>query len=417
MTGLRPTPPPGTSHANRPADPRAGWLIVAALVLTGLTMRSAVTSVGPLLTELRQGLHISSGAAGVITTLPVLCFATIGSLAPRLAHRFGYHRVVVLALAASTVGLLTRALARSFWVFLLLSVLALAGGAIANILMPSLVKQHFPHQIGRMTAAYTTALAFGMTAAAGFSVPIADASGSWRYGLGVWAALSAVALLPWLATIRGDRPEPEHGGSRIALSRLARSRTAWALTVMFGFQSMQAYISFGWFAEFFRHQGLSATQAGWLVAFYAGLSIPVSMLVPSLAARGQRRLVVVMSGCCALAYLGMLLAPLGGAWLWMTLAGTGAGTFPLSLTMIGLRSREITMTSSLSGFVQAVGYLIAGGGPWLVGYLLDATDQNWTWPIVLLLFALAMSSAGGWLASRDVRVDDELAPADPAFRR
>lgn len=393
----------------QPTESRAsGWLVVLALVLTGLTMRAAVTSVGPVLTELRAGLHISSGLAGVITTLPVLCFAGMGATAPWLAHHFGVHRVVVVSLAAATAGLLLRALSGSFWLFVALSVLALAGGAIANVMMPSLVKDHFPNRIGLITAAYTTALAVGMTAAAGLTVPIEHAAGSWRMAVGVWAALSAVAVLPWLPTLRRDHAEAEPAQRPLPLGIFRHSRTAWALTIMFAFQSMQAYISFGWFAELFRHKGLSATAAGLLVAFFAALSIPVSTVIPSIAARGQRRLVAVMVASSLIAYLGLLFAPVGGAWLWMTLAGIGSGMFPLSLTMLGLRSRSVRTTSSLSAFVQTAGYLIAGCGPLLVGYLLDATAQDWTWPILLLLAALTFSAVGGWYAACDVKVEDEL---------
>jgi CP family cyanate transporter-like MFS transporter len=387
---------------------QAGGLIVVALILTGFTMRAAVTSVGPVLTELRSGLEISSGAAGIVTTLPVLCFAAIGSNAPRLAHRFGFHRVVVFALAAATGGVLARAFAGSLWLFVLLSLLALAGGAVANVLMPSLVKQHFPDQIGRMTAAYTTALAVGMTSSAGLTVPISDAAGSWRFGLGCWAVLFGLAILPWLPTLRADKPDHRHAEPRVPMSRLIRSRTTWALTVMFAFQSMQAYISFGWFPEFFRHEGLDGTRAGLLVSLFAAVSIPVSLVIPALAVRRQRPLIAVMAGCALAGYCGLVIAPLGGAWLWMALAGIGGGMFPLSLTMLGLRSRLIAVTSALSAFTQTVGYLIAGTGPLLVGFLLDITGGDWTWPFVLLFAALLLSAAGGWYASRDLRVDDEI---------
>jgi CP family cyanate transporter-like MFS transporter len=185
---------------------------------------------------------------------------------------------------------------------------------------------------------------------------------------------------------------------------------AWAITVMFAFQSMQAYISFGWFANFFRHEGMDATQAGLRVALFASLSIPVSVVIPTVAQRRLRPLIVVITASSAIAYAGLLTAPIGGSWVWMCLAGIGAGMFPLSLTMLGLRSREARTTAALSAFVQTWGYLIAGAGPVLVGLLLDATG-DWTWPFLLLCLALALSGAGAWYASRQVQVDDELNPA------
>lgn len=396
-----------TVEGSPPAD-RRRWLIVAAIVLTGLTMRVAVTSVGAVLTDLERGLHASSSAAGIITTLPVIAFAGIGFLGPRLAHRFGEHRLVAAALLATTAGLVLRAVAGSVWMFAVLSMLALTGGAIANVLLPALVKRHFPDRIGTMTAVYTTSLALGLTASAGFTAPLAELGGqSWRFGIGAWALLSAVAVLPWLPMLAGDRPDPASRPDRVPLSWLLRSKLAWALVLMFGTQSFQAYIAFGWFTDFFRHHNLDATEAGLLLAFYAALSIPVSMAIPALAVRGQRLIVVVLSAAGLISYLGMLTAPVAGAWLWMLLGGISGGMFPLALTMIGLRSRQIPTTAALSAFVQGIGYLLAGAGPLLVGVLLGISD-SWTWPLVLLILAVLGSAASGWYAARPDFVDDQL---------
>lgn len=388
---------------------RQRWLIIAALVLTGLNMRVAVSSVGAVLDDLESGLHTSSGVAGIITSLPVVAFAGIGSLGPRLSRRFGEHRLLTAALLTAAAGLVLRAIAGNVALFAVLSMLALAGGAMANVLMPALVKRHFPGQIGTFTAVYTTSLAVGTTAAAGLTIPLADLGGhSWRFGIGSWAVLTGLAILPWLATLRGDRPEPDNRRVPPA-GRLVRSKLAWALALMFGAQSFQAYIAFGWFANFFRHNHLPAAEAGLLVAFYSALSIPISMVIPAIAVHGQRRLVLGLATAGVLSYAGMLAAPVAGAWLWMLLGGISSGMFPLTLTMIGLRSRDLATTAPLSAFVQGIGYLIAGTGPILVGVLLGLSN-SWTWPLIALLLAALSSGSAGWYAGRPVFVEDELGP-------
>jgi CP family cyanate transporter-like MFS transporter len=383
------------------------WLLVAALVLTGLSMRTAVTSTGAVLDDLQTDLHAGSGVAGLITTLPVICFAALGWATPRLSHRFGAQRLLVAALVLMTFGLVLRAVVGSIWAFLLLSLLALSGGAISNVLMPSLVKRHFPDQIGRMTAVYTTALAIGMTASAGLTVPIGRLADGWRLGLGVWALLSAVAVLPWLPTLRRDRPDPdvERG---LSASRLVHSRTAWLLMIFFAFQSFQAYVAFGWFAKLLHAHGISSDTAGWMVALIAATSIPVSMVVPSVAPHRYRLVIAVISLSYLIAYVGLAVAPVGGAWLWMALTGIGSAMFPLALTMIGLRARTAETTAALSAFVQAIGYIVAGTGPLLFGVLYGATG-GWTLPLALLFIALAIAFVSGWLAARPTYVDDELA--------
>jgi CP family cyanate transporter-like MFS transporter len=392
-----------------PTGARLRIILVAALVLTGLSMRTAVTSVGAVLDDLQHGLHTTSGVAGVITTLPVVCFAVIGALTPRMSFRFGAHQLLVVALILMTIGMMLRPLTSSVLPFALLSVLALTGGAISNVLLPSLVKLHFPDRIGRMTAVYTTALAVGTTAAAGLTVPIGNLGDGWRLGLGSWAVLSAVAVLPWLPTVRHDRPttgEPRGLSARA----LVRSRTAWTLTVFFAFQSFQAYIAFGWFAKFLHRHGLSTGTAGWMLALLSAVGIPVSMIVPTIAPRLHRRVIVALSAAYLVAYAGLAVAPVGGAWVWMTLVGLGSGMFPLALTMIGLRARTAETTAALSAFVQAIGYIVAGAGPLLFGVLYGATN-HWAWPLSLLFVALAVALAAGWMAARPCFVDDELAPS------
>ena len=74
-------------------------------------------------------------------------------------------------------GLTGRVLTDSATVFLLLTFLSLAGMATTNVLLPSLVKRHFPDRIGVMTAIYTTALAIGLTAAFTLTVPFSRSAG------------------------------------------------------------------------------------------------------------------------------------------------------------------------------------------------------------------------------------------------
>ena len=371
--------------------------LVVALALTGLTMRTAVTSVGAALDDIETGLHSSSAMSGLLTTLPVICFAGLGSVSPRLAARLGRHRLLVGALLVSAVGTVLRALVGSTWLFLVLSVLALTGGAVANVLLPALVKEHFPDRIGAMTAVYTTALAVGTTAAAGLTVPLGELGGGWRFGIGVWALFAVVAVVPWVPTLRREI-RPATGSQPSLLRELARSRTAWALTGFFGTQSMSAYIGFGWMARFMHAHGVSDATAGWMVALLSAIGIPISMLVPVVPPARHRLLVLVLAACWAASYAGLGAAPVGGAWLWMVLYGVGGGMFPLSLTMIGLRSADPATVAALSAFVQSIGYVVAGLGPLLFGVLYGATG-SWAAPLGLLWVSLAFAILTGWVAA------------------
>jgi len=388
---------------------RHSWLLVGALTLTGFSMRTAVTSVGAVLDDIQHDLHVSSGVAGLVTTLPVVCFAGLGALTPKLGRRVGGHRLLAISLVISALGLALRPVGSSVLWFAFGSLLALSGGAVSNVLLPSLVKEHFPDRIGAMTALYTTALAVGTTAAAGLTVPIGDATGGgWRAGLGSWAIWTLLAVLPWLPTTRRDASAPDDPTASISLSRLLRSRTAWALTVFFAMQSWQAYISFGWFARFLDDHGISSGTAGAMLAVLAGTAIPVSLVAPRVAPERLRIVIGALGLCYLVAYIGMAAAPVGGAWVWMALVGVGSGMFPIALTLIGLRSRTAATTAALSAFAQAIGYVVAGCGPVLFGALFGATG-SWALPLAVLFAALAITLVAAWPSTADRYVDDELA--------
>ncbi|HET9859249.1 MAG TPA: MFS transporter [Nocardioidaceae bacterium] len=385
-------------------------LVVIGIVVLAFNLRPAAVSVGPVLDELTSGLGMTPTTAGVLTTLPVLAFAAFGAIAPWLARRVGVHRVTLVSLAAVVVGLGVRSRVDNVPIFLLLSLLGLAGMATANVLLPSLVKLHFPHRVGLLTSIYSTALAVGLTAASVLTVPIAqqfDADG-WRWGLFAWAVTALVAALPWIALIRHDRTPPEVAHT-VTLGDVARTRLGWAMAGFFGLQSLQAYSIFGWFAQVYRDAGFSATTAGILLGVITAMSIPLSFWVPSMAARMQNQswLVVGLLACYPVGYLGLIFAPVAGAWLWAVAVGTGAATFPLILTLIGLRARTSAGTAALSGFTQSVGYLIAAIGPFGVGVLYDLTG-GWTVPLTALLVLAVPQLVIGLVVSRPSYIEDHL---------
>lgn len=404
------TIPPRSPMAG-PADRAGRGLVLAALVLLALNLRPAAVSVGPVLAEVREGLGMSGPAAGLLTSLPVLAFAVVGAQAPGLARRIGVHRVTLAALLCVVVGLVARSLVDDVPLFLALSFLGLSGMATANVLLPSLVKLHFPDRVGAVTAAYTTALAIGLTAALTLTVPVAHALDGWRPGLAVWALLALVAALPWLRMIAHDL----HVGGRprgIGITAVARTRLGWAMALFFGLQSTQAYVVFGWFAQLWRDTGWSPGLAGLLVGVVAAVSIPLSLWLPAAAGRrrDQRGLLVAVMACYPIGYVGLLVAPYTLAWVWAVFVGIGLCTFPLILVMIGLRTRTPEGTAALSGFTQSTGYLLAAAGPFAVGALYDLTG-GWTTPLFLLIGLSVPQLLIGLYAARPLHLEDQLDPS------
>lgn len=390
-------------------------LLLTGILLLALNLRPAAVSVGPVLSDVRRGLDMPAGVASLLTALPVLAFAVFGALAPLISRLFGVHRATLLALFAVAIGLFSRALASDDAVFLGLSVVALAGMAVANVLLPALVKRHFARNVGPVTALYSTVQAIGMTLALVLTVPVAHARGGWRTGLAVWGVLAVVAALPWLGLVRHDHASPAPMRT-VRFVDVARTRRGLALSGFFGLQALQAYVVFGWFATLWRDNGYSAGRAGLLVGLVAATSIPLSLLVPAMAAwaRDPRPILTAVTCCFPLGYAGLLIAPHALAIPCALLLGIGIVTFPLALVLIGLHSRTPGTTAALSSVTQALGYCLAAVGPFGIGMLHDAT-HGWRWPLLVLVLLSVPHLLLGLYAGRPGHVDDELpAPAVPS---
>jgi MFS transporter, CP family, cyanate transporter len=423
----------------RPPVARAGapaLLLGTVLVLTALNLRAAVTSVGPVLRQLQLDLEMSDTVAGVLTSLPVVCFGLVGLLASRFGRRVGTETALVAALVAIAVGLVVRALAPTAGWLLLSSLIALAGIAVGNVLVPVVVKAWFPYDVGRATGWYSMAIAAGTALPAALTVPAAAALGGWRGGLGVWALPAAAALLPWwwlgrtrrgrggrrgrsgrradlrdgsapTADLRaGAAPTGDPGAVSASPVAVHRQLKAWALAGFFGLQSLEAYTAMGWLPAIFQDAGVPAGRAGALLAVTMVLGVPISLLLPRLAARSddQRPYAVALVVVSVCAYLGLILAPAAAPLLWAVLLGVGLGAFPLALVLIGLRASSARATAALSSLAQGAGYTLAATGPVTVGALHDLTGE-WTWPLLTLVALLLPKLALGLIAAAPGTVD------------
>ncbi|MDT8320672.1 MAG: MFS transporter [Xanthomonadales bacterium] len=401
-------PDPANTPLAPANTPFERWTVVAAVLLLGFNLRPVVVSVGPVLAEIQQGLGMGDVSAGLLTALPVIAFAVFGALAPAAAGHTGVHRLTLLSLLCLVGGLLGRAVTSSAPLFLVLTMIALAGMAAANVLLPSLIKLHFPKRIGLFTALYTTSLAVGLTLSSVFTVPLAEHYDSWRGGLAFWAVTAVVAALPWVLLLRHDAALRSRRRS-ISLRQVARTRLGWGMALLFGLQSGHAFTVFGWFAQVYRDYGFSSSTAGLLLGVITGISIPLSLWAPAACARtdNQVRLMLTLIACYPVGYLGLIFAPVAGAWLWALLVGVAMSIFPVVLTLIALRSRTPDGTAALSGFSQSVGYGLSAAAPFGIGLLYHATG-GWTWPLLALTALSGVTAALAVVVGRPQYIEDQL---------
>ncbi|MGE2735942.1 CynX/NimT family MFS transporter [Mycolicibacterium vaccae] len=378
-----------------------GALLAFAVVLTALNLRPAVTSVAPLLGDMRGDLGVSATWAGLLTTVPTLCFAAAGLTAPRLAARIGLDRTISLALAAITVGLLARTVSGPH-VVMAATLVACAGIALANVLIPVVIKGSFPARVGLMTGIYTAALQSGGALGSALTPGLEDPMNGWRGALAAWAAVAFIALLVWIPASRRHSGTWVAGTTPTAGRRsLLRNRLAWTVTLFFGCQSFLAYIVMGWLPQVFIDNGIDATDAGLLVGLTSLVGVPIALFIAPLAARSpsQSAWIVGLGLVGLVGAVGLTVAPAAQPLLWSALIGIGMGVFALALAVIALRARNAEDTAQLSSMAQGLGYLIAGVGPFLFGTLHDVT-HGWTVPWLMFLGVYLAQVVLGALAGR-----------------
>jgi CP family cyanate transporter-like MFS transporter len=381
----------------------AVWTLIGLVLLT-LNLRAAITGIPPVLSELQGKFGLTGVEVSVLTTLPMLCLGAFSALAPVLARRIGTEAAITGALLVITVGVLLRVV--SFQAALFTgTVLAGAGIATGNVLVPAVIKRVFPGRVGTLTGLAMMLMAVSGATAAGLAVPL-EQLGGWRPALVVWAVPSLIAALVWGPFALRGRKRPdvracEPTSAAHAQGSLLRSPMAWSVTVFMGMASLMFYTLISWLPEIMRDHGFTPATAGTMNSVIVIIGIPLGFVVPVVAARlrDQRPLVLGVVAGMVTGLGGLLLAPEAG-WIWVVIFGFATGSaFPLALTLLNLRSPAAAVTARLSGMAQSGGYLVAASGPLTFG-LLHSVTGGWEASIWLLLLLVVPELVCGLLAAR-----------------
>src|SRR5690606_5232681 len=358
-----------------PTPWRGRLLVLAGVALVAFNLRTAITSLTPLLELVGRDLGFGSTAGAVLGMLPTAAFALLGIATPPLVHRLGLERTVVLAMGLAAMGLLVRGLVDGTGGLMLASAVALAGMGIGNVVLPPLVKRYFFDRVGTVSSVYITSMQLGTMAPAFVAVPLAMAMG-WRVSLAAWVVPAVLAALPWRWVNRRRDVAARGPDSTVLLPRVRppagarvwRAPLAWSMVALLGMTSLVTYALFTWIPRWMTDAGLGPAAAGAMLGVYSMAGLVTSLAVPVLAARLRQpfRLLPPMLACYAAGFAGLLWAPAAAPVLWAVLLGLAGGSFPLSLTLINMRTRTPAGSASLSGFMHAVGYLLACAGPLVV---------------------------------------------------
>ncbi|PAF47567.1 hypothetical protein BKH46_03845 [Helicobacter sp. 12S02634-8] len=365
--------------------------VLLGIICIALNLRGPITAVGPVIELLKAQYSFSATTAGLITTLPLLAFAFFSPL----VARFRYTQMMFYGLVCIALGELIRSYTGMMGVFAGTLIMGV-GIAIANVLLPSVIKAKFPKKFGKVMALYSLILVVSATIGAGISVPVAISLHlGWANALALWVVIAILALLLWYPHLGGrrkyQRPTPSSNHS----TAIYKSPTAWWITLFMGVQSLIFYSVVAWFPSILIARGYGLHFASNMTLLYQFCSIPVAFFAPMLIAKIQNknRFFFIASLCAMYAFAFVILyfqsSPMMVFVATLLLAFPMGGVFGIALLFISMKASLPQNVAHLSGMAQSIGYLIAAIGPILLGFVYDFTE-SWK-PSLVLFFLFALS--------------------------
>lgn len=381
-------------------------LLVIAIIFIAFNLRPAITSVGPIIDLLRESLSLSNFSIGILTSLPLIAFGIMSPLVPRISMKYTNETTLIGGMVLLVIGLIIRSI--PFVPLLFIGTILIGIGiAIANVLLPGIIKERFPDRVPLMTSVYTTAMSLFAALASGVSLPIAVGLDlGWEAALGVWIvpALISIGLWIYFVKYRTSADDVQMYYGRADDLNMWKSPLAWQVAIFFGLQAFSYNALMTWLPEILIEYGTSSNSAGWMLSFNQLIGLPASLLIPIIAGkfRSQRNIIMILCFLALGGYIGILI---GTSYEMMVtsvvLLGIAyGGLFPLSLIFLGLRAKNALEAAKLSGMAQAVGYLLAAIGPISLGYLLDVTG-TWNASIYTLIGITIFTALIGLGAGRD----------------
>ncbi|MFH4908143.1 CynX/NimT family MFS transporter [Staphylococcus cohnii] len=392
---------------------KENWGVILAIVFIASTLRAPLTSVGPVVDEIKHVMEINNSVAGILTTIPLIIFAIVSPLVSRVTSRITMSRTILYSTILLIIGLYLR-VAGDFSLFIIGTLVLGIAIAFGNVVLPSYVKWYFPMQIGIATGIYSGTMNFTAGLGGGLSFPLSQTPLGFRLSLSFWIILGIIAIILWIPKARKgaklekqtiDETQVKHHKK----VNIVKSKLAWMVALTMGFQSMVFYTVVAWVPSILVDRGVDPSTAGYLLMLNQFSQVPMTFSFPIIASKlkDQRILVVIitilfLTGFGLFFTQSLVLLVIG-----IVIAGLAMGAcFSLCMTFFSIRARTSDGSISLSGFGQSVGYLIAAIGPFLIGYLHDYTG-NWISGIIALLLMSLLFFIFGYPAAKNRVVEDE----------
>lgn len=382
---------------------RLGAIVIFLLILVGLNMRTGLTIIPPILSNIQHTLHLPSWLLGSLTTIPLLCFAAVSPFVDRLQRRFGLMRLLSFALFVLALGLFIRVY--SVGTLLIGTLLLGAGIAVLNVLAPAIVATFFPNNVGGMTSVYSLSMTIFSAISAGISAPVASLIG-WKPMIQLIAIFPVLTIAVTLIAGHQGKTPAETTVSKVKTSHqnVWKLKSAWLMTGYMGIQSLLFYTIITWVPRILVDHGLSQNTASIMLGILQLSAVTMSYVIPVLAGHRESQAPFMVATVVLYGFdLGGLLVAQSSvvlAVICCILLGLATNTgYNLAMVLFTLKTRNSSETVAISGMAQSMGYLIAAVGPIAAGAL-NSARHNWTLVLVLLFVAAILMMVCGLAMDR-----------------
>lgn len=405
-------------------------MIITAILLTATTLRSPITGVGALMSNIQGDTGLSNTFAGLLTTLPLLAFSLFSLVAPSVSRKIGVEKTMLYCMLLMCVGIVLRSMPSILLLFIGTALIGITIG-ICNVLVPGVIKRDFPLKVGLLTGIYTSSMNLWGAISSGITPFLAHQAWGWRGSLGVWVILAASAAMLWISVVWGEKKTPDSNDvietqtldqintdttltnlnkktkvktdTTVKFQSMWKSALAWQITLFMGLQSLMFYVGIAWLPQIFYEKGISYQTSG-LYLFYMQIACMLgSFSMPIIGGRfrSQISLAIFSASFFVIGYSGILFGSPSLTLLFMIALGLGCGTsFGLVILFFSLRTRNGEQAAEISGMAQCIGYFLAAIGPFLFGFLHDLTG-GWNIPLLVITAFAVVTVLFGWLAGRE----------------
>ena len=340
-------------------------------------------ALSPIVHIVRQELHVSNEAMGILFSIPVGMLIAIAIPGGWLGDRIGARKTVAVGAVVMAAGSLMRGFAGTFHLLLAFTVLYGIGYSIIFPNLPKLMSIWFPpEKVGVATGIYGTGISVGSTLALALTLPVVfplfhTIQGTFFF----WGVPAGIGAILWLV-LSTDPPAPVHGsedarGRTGPVPMLWKNKNLWIIALLLFLNDIHFYVWSAWTPSLLTMKGASPNLAALIASSRCWASLLGMFLVPWASHKLGLRKPFMWGSALLLMVATWITLYMPAQWGWTLMAVVGiatSGTFAMILAL-PIEMLPGNAVGTASGAILSIGYIGGLVGPWLTGKVVDATGS------------------------------------------